>query len=100
MHDSCALQFRGNFFIYGDGSLVKKLSYCELSVIGSLPFRFWNGACTATLNQLYLCFGEETKDGDKTCYRSSEPTGPFNLTAKSIKGHRSIRIAMNEGKAV
>ena len=96
---SCGVQFRGNFYIYGgeeNRQQVAKVSACALRNIATLPFSFFDGACAANSDQLFLCFDY---DGDaKTCHTSNEPTGPFSLIPQSTEKHSGIRSAANQSK--
>ena len=47
------------------------------------------------MDQVFLCFDH---NGDKrTCHVANEPTGQFNVLAKSAYEHHEIQIAANDG---
>ena len=96
---SCGVHFRGNFYIYGgedNRQQIAKVSNCTLKKVANLEFSFFEGACAANSDQLFLCFDYD--GGAKICHTSNEPTGPFNLTPESTHPHSGIRSAMNEGE--
>ena len=101
VHQSCGVQFQGDFFIYGsrdDDQQIAKVTDCSLNRVATLPFTFSYGACAATTDQVFLCF-DSIQDG-KTCYTSNEPTNHFKPISKSTEEHKFIRIATNEGKII
>ena len=99
VYQSCGVQFKGDYYVYGSSSddkrQVAKITNCSLKRIGTLPFTFESGACAATMDQVFLCFAN---NGDqKTCHATNEPTGQFNVLAKSAYEHDKVRIATNNG---
>ena len=99
VHQSCGVQFKGDYYVYGslsgDQCQIAKVTNCSLKRIGTLPFTLRLGACAATRDQVFLCFD---LNGDyKTCHAANEPTGQFNVLAKSAYEHIQTRIAANNG---
>ena len=97
---SCGVQFKGDHYIYGsysgDQRQIAKVTNCSLKRIGTLPFTLYYGACAATMDRVFLCidyYGDK-----KTCHAANEPTGQFNVIAKSAYVHDQTRIAANNGK--
>ena len=60
VYNSCGVQFKGNFFIYGslegDRRQIAKVVDCALKRIDTLSFPFVEGACSANSNQVILWF--------------------------------------------
>ena len=86
---------------------------CTLSVVGKLPFNFWAGSCTASKDEVYLCFdglqaekqsgkmiADPKKPGDlKTCWKSSDAVSAWTKVENSTYHHRSIKIATSDCKS-
>ena len=100
VHMSCGVQFKGDYYVYGsysgDERQIAKVTNCSLKRIGNLSFNLYAGACTATMDQVFLCF--DLNSDYKTCHAANEPTGQFNVIAKSAYNHDHTRIATNNGQ--
>ena len=104
VYESCGVQFKGNFYIYGGYKnektyQISKVEDCTLKRIGSLPFSHMNGACPATHDQLFLCFDFFSTGSEKLCRVATEPTGPFSEIEKSNYSHMYTRSATNHSKS-
>ena len=98
---SCGVQFKGEFYVYGssvgDMQQIAKVTDCALKRVASLPFTFRNGACAATMDEVYLCFDWQNGD-QKECHVGNEWNGPFSTTPDSTHAHKSTRSAASESK--
>ena len=98
---SCAVTYKDQFFVYGGYThkrQIAKVTNKSLINIGYLPFDFFQGGCSSTANKIILCFDY---NGDlKTCYQTTNPTGQFKQTTKSIHSHRHIKFASSECKFI
>ena len=99
VYHSCAVTYKDQFFVYGGYThkrQIAKVTNKSLINVGSLPFDFENGGCSSTTNKVILCFDYF---GDKrTCYQTTNPTGQFKQTTKSIHEHLQIKFASSECK--
>ena len=88
----------------------KKVKDCSLSPVGLLPFKFWAGSCTASKEEVYLCFDNLLDNGEmmppkngsgdlKTCWKSSDAVSTWTKTEDSLYYHRSIKIATSDCKS-
>ena len=101
VYKSCAVTYKDQFFVYGGQHHRRQIAIVankSLINVGSLPFDFRSGGCSSTTNKIILCFHY---DGDKrTCYQTTNPTGQFKQTTKSIHEHRLIKFASSECKFI
>ena len=98
---SCAVTYQDQFFVYGGDThrrQIAKVTNKSLRNVGSLPFDFRLGGCSSTTNNIILCFHYF---GDyRTCYQTTNPTGQFKQTTKSIHKHKEIKFASSECKFI
>ena len=93
---------QGEMLFYGGNNRrIRKLGDCTVQNVGNLPFNFKNGACTATNDQLFLCFDQSGSGVKplKTCRISNEPTDSFEMASRSNFDHGTIQIASSESKS-
>ena len=71
---------------------------CALRNIGSLPFSFYDGACSATKKNIYLCFANRKDDIESLylCYRTRDPLARFDQLSKTKYHHSWAKIATSE----
>ena len=100
VYKSCAVTYQDQFFVYGgnDKRQIAKVTNKSLINVGSLPFEFELGGCSSTTNKIILCF-HINGDG-RTCYQTTNPTGQFKQTTKSIHEHKWIKFASSECKFI
>ena len=58
--ESCHVTFQNQFLIFGgneNDTSIAQVDNCEVKVVGQLPFSFQRGLCTATQDEIFLCFG-------------------------------------------
>ena len=96
---SCAVTYKDQFFVYGGWDhkrQIAKVTNKSLRNVGSLPFDFCNGGCSSTTSKIVLCFHYWADQ--RTCYQTTNPTGQFKQTTKSIHKHGGIKFASSECK--
>ena len=97
---SCAVTYQDQFFVYGGKNRTRQIATVinkSLRNVGTLPFNFYLGGCASTMTKIILCFDRDEGDW-RTCYKTTNPTGQFEETKKSLFTHKSIKIASSECK--
>ena len=71
---------------------------CTLKNVGMLPFPFFDGACSATRKDIYLCFGHSKEDPEShhMCYRSRDPLAGFEPLSKTKYHHSWAKVSTSE----
>ena len=98
---SCAVTYKDQFFVYGGQThkrQIAKVTNKSLINVGSLPFDFRKGGCSSTTNKIILCF--HWHDDLRTCYQTTNPTGQFKQTTKSLHQHGAIKFTSSECKSI
>lgn len=97
--DSCSVTWNNEQYVFGGQTnkrQISKIINCELTQIGELDFDFTSGACAATNERIFLCFGND--DDAKICRYGVDPLDITNKLPESNFGHRYTRIAAGQGK--
>ena len=96
---SCGIPFKGDFYIYGgfinNMDQILKVQDCSLKEIGRLGFMHEHGSCSATLNEIFLCFG---RANPQKCFISSDPKLTKYTEKQSLFKHDKIRTAASQSK--
>ena len=79
---------------------ILQLSDCRLIDIGTLAFKFKQGACGSTPNGMILLCFEKVNVADEffdKCHQASSPLGAWKMLRDSTYEHRKTAIAPSSG---
>ena len=86
------------FYILGGFTQRQQISVvdgCKVSRVGTLPFTLQFGSCAKIGSSTFVaCFdSSSSKSLAKTCYKTSDPLGEWEVLPSSQYQHRGIQIA-------
>ena len=102
VYRSCDLTWHNNFYVFGGYSNVRQISQVigkKLTVIGSLGFDFYHGACDVMgIDKIWLCFGYDANDY-KRCRVGLNPLETFTQVQQTTFEHRGAKVAASDCKS-